>query len=153
MDELAHMLSSEHGKVLADSRGDVQRGLEVIECNPRPTAGVHLMPDALLVEAIVGRPNGHVAVAPPGARRRYSAALVRDLVLHWGRFVDNVKALARDDLDVYGEPGDRLPALYQVLSLGRALAYRVRQRRRVRRGTTLMAAYFDGVSWDGDPIP
>ncbi len=31
MDELAHRLSSEHGKVIADSRGDVQRGLEVIE--------------------------------------------------------------------------------------------------------------------------
>jgi malonate-semialdehyde dehydrogenase (acetylating) / methylmalonate-semialdehyde dehydrogenase len=31
MDELAHMLSAEHGKVVADSRGDVQRGLEVIE--------------------------------------------------------------------------------------------------------------------------
>jgi malonate-semialdehyde dehydrogenase (acetylating)/methylmalonate-semialdehyde dehydrogenase len=31
MDALAHMLSSEHGKVLADSRGDIQRGLEVIE--------------------------------------------------------------------------------------------------------------------------
>ena len=31
IDELAHMLSSEHGKVLADSRGDVQRGIEVIE--------------------------------------------------------------------------------------------------------------------------
>src|SRR3569623_3666350 len=31
MDELAQLLSSEHGKVLADSRGDVQRGLEVIE--------------------------------------------------------------------------------------------------------------------------
>ena len=31
MDELAEMLSSEHGKVIADSRGDVQRGLEVIE--------------------------------------------------------------------------------------------------------------------------
>ncbi|HEY1838296.1 MAG: CoA-acylating methylmalonate-semialdehyde dehydrogenase [Rhizomicrobium sp.] len=31
MEELAHMLSSEHGKVLADSRGDVQRGIEVIE--------------------------------------------------------------------------------------------------------------------------
>ena len=31
MDELAHMLSAEHGKVLADSRGDIQRGLEVIE--------------------------------------------------------------------------------------------------------------------------
>ena len=31
MDELAGLLSSEHGKLIADSRGDVQRGLEVIE--------------------------------------------------------------------------------------------------------------------------
>jgi malonate-semialdehyde dehydrogenase (acetylating) / methylmalonate-semialdehyde dehydrogenase len=31
MDALAHMLSSEHGKVIADSKGDIQRGLEVIE--------------------------------------------------------------------------------------------------------------------------
>ena len=31
IDELAHRLSCEHGKVLADSRGDIQRGLEVIE--------------------------------------------------------------------------------------------------------------------------
>ncbi|OYX36548.1 MAG: methylmalonate-semialdehyde dehydrogenase (CoA acylating) [Caulobacterales bacterium 32-69-10] len=31
MDELAHLLSSEHGKVIADSKGDIMRGLEVIE--------------------------------------------------------------------------------------------------------------------------
>ena len=31
MDELAELLSSEHGKVLSDSRGDILRGLEVIE--------------------------------------------------------------------------------------------------------------------------
>ena len=31
MDALALMLSNEHGKVLADARGDIQRGLEVIE--------------------------------------------------------------------------------------------------------------------------
>ena len=31
MDNLARMLSSEHGKILPDARGDVQRGLEVIE--------------------------------------------------------------------------------------------------------------------------
>jgi malonate-semialdehyde dehydrogenase (acetylating)/methylmalonate-semialdehyde dehydrogenase len=31
MRELAELLSSEHGKVVADSRGDIQRGLEVIE--------------------------------------------------------------------------------------------------------------------------
>ena len=31
MEELAATLSSEHGKVIADSKGDIQRGLEVIE--------------------------------------------------------------------------------------------------------------------------
>jgi malonate-semialdehyde dehydrogenase (acetylating)/methylmalonate-semialdehyde dehydrogenase len=31
MDSLSTLLSSEHGKVVADSRGDLQRGLEVIE--------------------------------------------------------------------------------------------------------------------------
>ena len=31
IDELAQLLSSEHGKVVADARGDVQRGLDVIE--------------------------------------------------------------------------------------------------------------------------
>ena len=30
MDQLAELLSSEHGKVIADSKGDIQRGLEVI---------------------------------------------------------------------------------------------------------------------------
>ena len=31
MNALAEILSSEHGKVIADSKGDIQRGLEVIE--------------------------------------------------------------------------------------------------------------------------
>jgi malonate-semialdehyde dehydrogenase (acetylating)/methylmalonate-semialdehyde dehydrogenase len=31
MDELAQLLASEHGKVVADARGEIQRGLEVIE--------------------------------------------------------------------------------------------------------------------------
>jgi malonate-semialdehyde dehydrogenase (acetylating)/methylmalonate-semialdehyde dehydrogenase len=31
MEELALLLSSEHGKVIADAKGDIQRGLEVIE--------------------------------------------------------------------------------------------------------------------------
>ncbi len=31
MDDLARLLSSEHGKTIADSRGDIQRGLEAVE--------------------------------------------------------------------------------------------------------------------------
>ena len=31
MDELARLLSSEHGKTIADAKGDIQRGVEVVE--------------------------------------------------------------------------------------------------------------------------
>jgi malonate-semialdehyde dehydrogenase (acetylating)/methylmalonate-semialdehyde dehydrogenase len=31
MQELAELLASEHGKVVADAKGDIQRGLEVVE--------------------------------------------------------------------------------------------------------------------------
>lgn len=31
MNELAHLLSAEHGKVVADAKGDIQRGLDVVE--------------------------------------------------------------------------------------------------------------------------
>ena len=31
MDELATLLSSEHGKTFADAKGDIQRGIEVVE--------------------------------------------------------------------------------------------------------------------------
>ncbi|MGX5716045.1 CoA-acylating methylmalonate-semialdehyde dehydrogenase [Arthrobacter sp. MAHUQ-56] len=40
MDDLARLLSSEHGKTLADSRGDIQRGLEVVEFS---AAAPHLL--------------------------------------------------------------------------------------------------------------
>jgi len=36
MDSLAAMLSSEHGKVIADSRGDVMRGIDVIDLTSPP---------------------------------------------------------------------------------------------------------------------
>ena len=40
MDELAEIISAEHGKVLSDARGEVQRGLEVVEfaCGIPPAA-------------------------------------------------------------------------------------------------------------------
>ena len=31
MDEMAHLLASEHGKVISDAKGDIQRGLDVVE--------------------------------------------------------------------------------------------------------------------------
>src|SRR5687767_14261514 len=51
MQSLAELLSSEHGKVIADAKGDVQRGLEVIEY----TCGI---PQALKGEYTIGAGPG-----------------------------------------------------------------------------------------------
>ena len=48
MDDLARLLSSEHGKTLADSRGDIQRGLEVVEFS---AAAPHLLKGEFSSEA------------------------------------------------------------------------------------------------------
>ena len=73
-DELAELLSSEHGKTLADARGDIQRGIEVIEfCIGIP----HLLKGEysegggpghrrLLVAPAPGRGGGHHPVQLPG---------------------------------------------------------------------------------------
>src|ERR1043165_1320963 len=69
MDELARMLSSEHGKVIADSKGDIQRGIEVIEF----ACGIpHLMKGEYTEGAVpsidiysMRQPRGGVAGIPP----------------------------------------------------------------------------------------
>ncbi|HZS35321.1 MAG TPA: ATP-grasp domain-containing protein [Polyangia bacterium] len=141
-----------HGQLGFDFRRSA-RGLYALECNPRPTAGVHLMTDELLVDGMLAPPPPSPRVVPPGVRRMYASALIRDLVLHRERRKDDLAALFSDAHDVYAEQGDRFPALLQVFALLHVAAYRRRHPAPARRGTTLMAAYFDGISWDGSDIP
>ncbi|MGZ3405193.1 MAG: ATP-grasp domain-containing protein [Polyangia bacterium] len=141
-----------HGQIGFDFRRSAE-GLSVIECNPRPTAGVHLVSDDALVDAVLAPSDGPPHIVPAGRRRLYAAALLRDLVLHRKNRRDDA-ALLRSARDVYAEPGDRMPALYQFLSYAQVLAYLRRHHGAApRAGTTLMAAYFDGIAWDGQPIP
>jgi hypothetical protein len=137
-----------HGQISLDFRRG-ERGLMLLECNPRPTAGVHLMPDAMFVDAVLS-PARDLRVVPAGVRRMYASALVRDLFLHWGELRANLAYLFSDARDVYGEHGDRMPALYQLLSYARVMSYRLRHR---RARAALKAAYFEGIRWDGQPIP
>ena len=63
-DDLARLLSSEHGKTFADSKGDIQRGLEVVEF----ACGI---PHLLKGEYSEGAgPGIDLYLGPPGARRR-----------------------------------------------------------------------------------
>jgi hypothetical protein len=83
----------------------------------------------------------------------YASALVRDLLLHRRNFRDDVACLRSGARDVYAERGDRWPALFQLLSYAQVLAYLRHHGVAMRPRTTLMAAYFDGIAWDGQPIP
>ena len=142
-----------HGQISLDFRRG-QDGLVALECNPRPTAGVHLMGDEMLCDAVLEPPNGHVRIVPAGVRRMYLSAVVRNLVLNWNRAREDLTWLLSVTRDVYAELDDALPALYQVLSYGHVLDWRRRHRHRSeRRHTSLVAAYFEGIQWNGGPIP
>jgi hypothetical protein len=142
-----------HGQIGMDFRRDGRR-LRLLECNPRPTAGVHLATDEAVVEAVMAKPNGRTWVVPAGVRRKYASAVLRDLVLHPSHARADAEYLFGEEIeDVYGEAGDRLPALYQVLSYAHVIAYRSRHRRPARHGASLVAGYFDGIEWNGSAIP
>jgi hypothetical protein len=58
-------------------------GMVLIECNPRPTAGVHVMPEEMFEEALLDKGGKSVRLAEAGTQRKYSVALVRDMLLHF----------------------------------------------------------------------
>lgn len=141
-----------HGQIGFDFRRN-GHGLVALECNPRPTAGVHLASDHDVVDAVLNAPSSRSPhVVPAGVRRLYASALVRDLLLHRSNLLDNLAYLRSGIPDVYAERGDRWPALFQFLSYSQVVSYLRRHGAARRSGTTLMAAYFDGIAWDGQPI-
>jgi predicted ATP-grasp superfamily ATP-dependent carboligase len=134
------------GQISLDFRRD-EHGLVALECNPRPTAGIHLMTDEAFEDALLGA-DPHVRVTPAGVRRMYASALFRDMALHWSSIEDDLRHLFSGAEEVVATWDDPLPAFYQFLSYRLVFDYR----RRVgagRRPTDLAAAYFDHVAWDG----
>jgi predicted ATP-grasp superfamily ATP-dependent carboligase len=140
-----------HGQISFDFRRN-EDGLFVLECNPRPTAGVHLLRPPALVDAIVGPIRARPVVAPPGRKSVYALALVRDMVMRHKDIRESLTYLREND-DFFAAKGDRKPGFYQLLSYSHVLAHRTRHRGEGRRGTSMIAAYFDGVTWDGQPVP
>lgn len=114
-----------------------------LECNPRSTSGLHLLPSEALVDALLD-PEGVVAcIEPrPGAR----ASLTIPLVLQgWrggiGRWM---RALAARD--VLFDPADPLPALDALRVL---LAFQREGRRTGRSATQAMTS---DIAWDGGAL-
>jgi hypothetical protein len=107
----------------------------------------------MFVDAVLA-PGARVSTVPAGVQRMYASALVRELLLRWRELLLRPSDLAHlfsHGPDIYGEPGDRLPALYQFLSYSRVLSYRLRHHGARRRA--LKAAYFEGITWNGTALP
>lgn len=141
-----------HGQISLDFMKLEDGTLHLVECNPRPTNGVVMMPDQMFVDAVLKPDLSRTQVAPAGARFKMSMALVRDMVRNWREIPADVEALLSDAKDVYADAHDVLPALYQLLSYSHVFTYRKQMHTGRHPRTDLMAAYFYDVCWDGQPI-
>jgi predicted ATP-grasp superfamily ATP-dependent carboligase len=140
-----------HGHVSFDFM-KTARGMVLIECNPRPTAGIHLMSAALWEAALFDRRAERLRVTEPGGRCKYSIALVRDMLLHVAEAREDLYHLMSAAKEVIADTHDLLPALYQVLSYGHVIKYRRQLAARTHKNTELMAAYFADVCWNGEDM-
>jgi predicted ATP-grasp superfamily ATP-dependent carboligase len=127
-------------------------GLVLIECNPRPTAGIHVMSASTFERALLGVEPDMVLLAEPGVRCKYSVALIRDMLLHWRELPADLKHLMSSAKEVVADSGDLAPALYQLISYRHVQDYRHRLHTGKHKATDLMAAYFDDICWNGEPI-
>jgi glutathione synthase/RimK-type ligase-like ATP-grasp enzyme len=127
-------------------------GLQLVECNPRPTAGLALMEADQYADAIIDPLPEDTSMVPPGRRLKISVALLRDMLLNWREAPEDLNALLSDAPDLYGRAEDPLPGLYQFLSYSHVLSYRWQVPLSARRRSDLLAAQFHDVEWDGAEI-
>lgn len=138
-----------HGQISFDFLRD-DDGLHVVECNPRPTAGLMVMPDAIFDAGLRDDTNGQTLVAPAGTRRKLSLAILRNMVVQWKEIPEDLEALVRAGKDVYADPKDIVPLLYQLIAYSHVIGYR-RKTGEVKR-TDLMQGYFYDICWDGGAL-
>ncbi len=136
-----------HGRVSFDFLR-TPTGLVLVECNPRPTAGLTLMPDAMYDDALMDRHPERTLVAPAGARRLLSLGVLRNMAVDWSEAPRDLEALLSDGRDIYADPHDFLPMVWQVVAYGRVIGYRIRARRMQR--SDLMQGYFWDICWNGE---
>lgn len=128
-------------------------GLVLVECNPRPTAGVFMMEAAWLVDSILHPGNGAPRVVPAGVRKQIAVALLRDMFRDWHEIPTDLKALFSGAEDIYAHPNDLLPGLYQLLSYTHVLSFRHRLHVKRHHHSDLVAAQFYDIAWNGGELP
>lgn len=138
-----------HGYISLDFRR-TDGGLFVLECNPRPSAGLALLPDWMFDDAFTDRVPDRTRIGAPGIRRTLSLGVLRNMLVDWRGVPENVRALSSPAKDLYIDPDDLKPLVYQVAAYGRVIGYRLKTRR--LRRSDIMQGYLHDICWDGEPI-
>lgn len=140
-----------HGSVSFDYL-KTDEGLFMVECNPRPCAGVTVM-DSEKFSAALENPNPKSPyIVPEGESAQIDSAIIRNMFRDPGEIPEDLHHLFSGTKDVYSQKGDRLPGLYQILSYSHVFAYRHRMHVRRHKHSDLMAAQFYDIAWDGAEI-
>ncbi len=128
-------------------------GLVLVECNPRPTAGVFMMGAKPYVDALLTPSDGPPYVPPGGVRMQITSAILRDMLRDWHQIPSDVKALFSGAAEVYAQPDDLAPGLFQILSYSHVFAFRHRLHVKRHQHTDLIAAQFYDIEWNGGELP
>lgn len=138
-----------HGVISLDFR-QTEDGLVLIECNPRPTSGLVVMPDEMFDAALADRSPDRVLTAPAGARRKLSFALLRNMVVEPSGTLDDIDALLHGGPDIHADPRDMMPFVYQIIAYSHVIGYRLKTLHAKR--SALMQGYLYDIVWNGEAL-
>ena len=120
-------------------------GLSFVECNPRATDGLLLLPEDELARGLL-EPEADLFLMPAGHDVQLELAVLADgFADHLRRLPETIRDLARvhDAGDGWHDP---LPTLYSALSVAHFGGQSEREHRK------LFVSMAGDMSWDGEPI-
>jgi len=125
----------------------------VLECNPRATSGIHLFQsNPVELASLLASPSNTAAqkpiLAPATSPRMISVAMALFAAPKL-RSRGAIREFRNDWLrasDIVSVPGDRVPALAQILGLGE-IYYRA-----IRAGRSALSASTQDIEWNGQPL-
>ena len=117
-------------------------GLYLLECNPRATSGVHLLPPEQLIGGLTDATQP-LYVAPPGRSAQLALPLLASVRTRPAAWSAVLTALLRDG-DVIVDRRDPLPALMQL-----RMALRMARQARQQHLSLTAATTYD-IEWNGE---
>ena len=141
-----------HGSISFDWMRTADGEFYLVECNPRPTAGVFTMESEPYAQALFEPDFEKPYHAPADLEAQIDVAILRDMFREPSDIPQDLRQLFSGTKDVYAQKGDRLPGLYVILAYSHVFEFRRRMHVTKHKHSDLMEAQFFDIAWDGGEI-